>query len=133
MVAILTTAVVLTTILSIAARRHNSSSGAVYGAKPSNGVGFSGLLTLVGIAALLYRLAAATLIVKLPGAGIMLAMLGALLVVGLVVFRSLVQVFVALVGFGLLLLGVGLAGALELAVVVALLAWLLGAVRRLTP
>ncbi|MDA8047905.1 MAG: hypothetical protein M0Z30_22180 [Actinomycetota bacterium] len=132
MVAAVAALLFLSVIIAIAAGRYRRPQ-LTYRRRTTSGPSFTSLIAIVGITELLFRLAQMSAIAFIPGAAKLIAGFGVALVVGLVIARDVVRLFLGLVGLALLVLGTGAAAALELAIVVALLAWLLGAVRRLTP
>jgi hypothetical protein len=93
------------------------------------GPNFATLLAILALAELLLRAVELPLLGRVPGLVPLLVAIVFLLIIGYVVVGSLAKVIAGAAGIALLIATEGIAGTLELVIVVGLLLWVLGAVR----
>jgi len=91
----------------------------------------SSILAVVGIAGLILEAGNSAVLSSIPGVAPVLVAISVVLIIGVVVGRGITELIVGMLGVGMLALSVGVSGAIGLAVLVALMLWLLGVVRGL--
>lgn len=95
----------------------------------TSGGNLGSVLAVVGIASLVLEAATSWPLSRIPGVAPLIVGVVVTLILGVVVARSATELLTAGLGVGLLILTIGLGGAVQLAIVVALLLWLLGLIR----
>ena len=89
------------------------------------------VLGVVALASLIFDLAGSP-IGRIPHVAPILAGTAVILIIGMVILRNFTDLIMGLLSVGALVFAVGIAGAVELGVLVVLMLWLLGAIRGLS-
>lgn len=97
--------------------------------RKASGPNSGSVLAVIGIAGLVLELGNLSFVSGVPGVAPLLVALAVVLIIGVVVGRSVTEIILSILGIGLLVLSVGVSGALTLAILAGLMLWLLGAVR----
>lgn len=132
MLEVLAVLIVLATVFSllVSGRGHAFRPGlAQTRMQRVSGTNVASVLAIVGVASLVLEFAASSPLSRIPGIAPLIVSAVVILIVGIVVARSATELVLAVLGIGLLITTVGFSGALQLAILVALMIWILGIVR----
>jgi hypothetical protein len=99
--------------------------------RSQSGLIFATFLLIAAIVELLLSIPGIAVVAKVPGAPIFLTVLGLALLIGIVFDLDRTNMVIAVLGMVVLAATLGLSGTVEAVLVAALMAWLLGAMRRL--
>lgn len=95
----------------------------------ASGPNLGSMVAVVGVAGLLLEAGNSSVAAVVPGLAPVLVAIAVVLIIGIVVAKSLTELIAGALGIGMLAMTVGVAGAIQLVVLIGLMLWLLGLAR----